>query len=175
MVLALTFIFVFTACGNKAGNSQTTTTQAASTQAASTAATQEKLDPVELTMAFVLIYPTPKDMDAVNAEINKITQEKINAKIKMLPISIASYSQQIRLMLAGQEKLDLFSGGTLGNGNVFDYSNQVANGQLYPMNDLLDKYGKGIKDALGQYYDVAAVGGKIYEVATEETWLNPTV
>lgn len=166
LILVLTFIFVFAACGNDSGTSQTTTPQAASTQAASTQPETSKLDPVELVMAFTQITATPKDLQLVNDEINKITKEKINATIKMMPISISQYGQQIRLMLAGKEKLDLLSGGTLAPGIVFDLANQVANGQLYPLNDLLDKYGQGIKDALGDYIDAASIDGKIYEVAT---------
>lgn len=157
IVLVPALLISMTACGEN-NTKQENTGQAATTTAA------EK--PVELTVPFLLIAQAPKEIGLVQEELNEYLKDKINATVEFMPISSAAYAQQIRLMLAGQEKIDLMANGTLGNGNVFDYANQVSNGQLHPMDDLLDQYGQGIKDALGDYINIASFNGKIYAVPT---------
>ncbi|AIQ31521.1 ABC transporter substrate-binding protein [Paenibacillus sp. FSL P4-0081] len=118
-------------------------------------------DPYEITLAMPIFGTVPKDMEAVQAEINKITQAKINATVKILPISIGAWQQQMNLMMSGGEKLDLAF--TFGSG----YPTQAANGQIIPMDDLLSKYGSGIVQAVGaEYLQSAEVDGKIYGVPT---------
>jgi putative aldouronate transport system substrate-binding protein len=118
-------------------------------------------DPYEITLAMPIFGAIPKDMNEVQAEINKITQAKINATIKILPISIGAWQQQMNLMMSGGEKLDLAF--TFGQG----YSGQAAAGQFIPLNDLLAEYGQGIEQAIGsEYLKSAEVSGKIYAVPT---------
>lgn len=48
-------------------------------------------------------------MGIVEEAINKLTVEKINVEVELLPISLGTYEQQINLMISGNEKLDLFT------------------------------------------------------------------
>ncbi|UPG62610.1 ABC transporter substrate-binding protein [Metabacillus endolithicus] len=105
---------------------------------------------VELKMAYISFGPEPADLELVQGEINKITKEEINVKVDLEPINVGQYAQQTNLMLSSGEKLDLLVTGNLSG--FLDYPGQVAKGQLYPLNDLLDQHGQGIKDALSSDY-----------------------
>lgn len=148
MVAASTLL---SACGgdsSKAGSSS------------SADAVKDNGQPYEVAMAFVTLNDLP-DVGLVQDEISKISKAKINATVKLIPISIANWTQQTNLMLAGNEKLDL-----MVSSSFFNYASQVAKGQLEPMDDLLNKYGKGIVDALGQdVLNGSKVDGKVYGVA----------
>lgn len=115
--------------------------------------------PYEITMA-LMTFNNLKDIELVQEEISKITKEKINATVKLLPISISAWNQQVNLMLAANENLDLIV--TMASRN---YSSQVAKGQLIPLDDLLNKHGQGVKEAVGMdLLSATKVGGKIYGV-----------
>ncbi|GKS15042.1 ABC transporter substrate-binding protein [Paenibacillus chitinolyticus] len=124
----------------------------------STAKSGKDLAPYEVTMAFY--GNDQKDLQAVQDEMNKILKEKINTTVKLTPISISAWQQQTNLMLAGNEKVDLMftSAG-------FNYGTQVAKGQLLPLDDLVEKYGAGIKNALEPYQlSASKINGKTYSI-----------
>ncbi|WP_152393242.1 ABC transporter substrate-binding protein [Paenibacillus guangzhouensis] len=118
----------------------------------------EKID--VLNVAFLSVAGTPPDMKAVEEEINKITKEKINVSVNLMPINYGAYAQQVNLMLTSNEKLDL-----IVVGSPFGYSSQVSRGQLLPLDELLEEYGSNIRKALDPVYlNASKVGGKIYGV-----------
>ncbi|MFB9330868.1 ABC transporter substrate-binding protein [Paenibacillus aurantiacus] len=124
-----------------------------------------KLDPYELTVAYWNIGNT-KDLAAVAAEVNKLTQAKINTTIKFMPIDIGAWQQQMNLMLAGNEKLDLLVTST-----GLSYGTQAAKGQLLPLDDLLEEYGPDIKTVVGpDILKAATTSGKIYGVPSVRDW-----
>lgn len=164
IALALSLILSVSACGSK-DSAPASTSGAAETAAQST--TADKAEPAaELSMAFLTFGNTPKDMNKVVDEISKISKQKINATLKVEPISIGAYSQQIKLKLASNEKLDLVATGTLGNGTVFDFNGQTKNGQLLAMDELLDKYGSETKKIMSEYLVAGKVDGKQYAIPT---------
>ncbi|GAA3404535.1 ABC transporter substrate-binding protein [Paenibacillus hodogayensis] len=113
--------------------------------------------PYELTIA----YPgeNQKDLSLVQDAINQIALRKINATVKLLPISFSAWAQQKNLMIAGNEKLDLIV--TLGS----EYTTDTVKGSLLPLNDLIDKHGSDIKNAVGKaYLKGAEINGKLYAV-----------
>lgn len=117
--------------------------------------------PVELTVAFPVKGAIPKDMQLVNDEINKITKEKINATVKLLPISYSAWVNQVNLMTTSGEKLDL-----MVEWGAF-YSSYIAKGQVLALDDLLTKYGKDVSESLGPVFlNAPKVKGKIYGVPT---------
>ncbi|WP_336772533.1 ABC transporter substrate-binding protein [Paenibacillus sp. MMO-58] len=114
-------------------------------------------DSYEIAIAIPVFGPVPKDLVAVQDEISKIAKAKINATVKILPISIGAWGQQMNLMTSGREKLDLFF--DFGQG----YSPDVAAGKIIPLDDLLDQYGEGIKSQIPpEYLNSAKINGKIY-------------
>lgn len=119
----------------------------------------QKETPIELSIASYTLGDTPKDLLMVQEEINKYSLEKINAKINWQVIPVGSWTQKINLMLSSGEKLDLLP--VMGA----NFSSSVAKGQIIAIDDLLNKYGKGIKDAVGEeYLKAGRVNGKQYAV-----------
>lgn len=117
--------------------------------------------PYELAMAVPLLGAVPKDMQLVMDEVNKIAQQKINVTVKLTPISWSAYQNQINLMMTGGEKLDLLA----VQGNL--YANYVAKGQLLALDDLIDKQGKAVAQAVGPVFMKAPkIKGKTYAVPT---------
>lgn len=117
----------------------------------------------ELTMAFFVFGQPMKDMDLVQAEVNKIAAAKIGATVKLMPVSIGAWTQQANLMLASGEKLDLIVTGTGGS----NFAAQVSRNQLLPLDDYLSKVGAGIKAAIApEFLGAAKVRGKTYAVPT---------
>lgn len=120
---------------------------------------------IELKMCYVTFTTIPKDLDLVTAEINKITKEKINATVKIEPIIVSEYSQQINLKLNSNENLDMFVTGTLSG--IFDYPILASSGKLYPLDNLIKDKGSGISSALGdEYLNASRINGKIYGLPT---------
>lgn len=164
LALVISMIFALSACGGSGSTaSQTTGAQSSTADSSNEPAT-------ELSMVALIFANPPKDMQLVVDEINKISLKKINAKIKLTPINVGAYAQQVKLMLAGNEQIDLLATGVLGP--IFDYDGQTRNGQLMPMNDLLDKYGKDIKSVVGDNIVVGTQKGKVYAVPCYHDWAN---
>jgi putative aldouronate transport system substrate-binding protein len=159
-LVLVTLIGLLSACSSsKSGDDTTSSTTPVSSASAATVTK----DPYEITLAFPIFGAVPKDMAAVEAEINKISKEKINATVKILPISIGAWGQQMSLMASSGEKLDLAFQFGFGGG----YATQVATGSILPLDELLNKYGQGVKEAVGSdYMKSAQVGGKIYGAPT---------
>ncbi|MFD0698462.1 ABC transporter substrate-binding protein [Paenibacillus sp. GCM10027628] len=145
-------MLVLSACGGNNGGA----VPAAGDNAAKPA---EK--PVELNVAFPLFGAVPKDMSLVQDAINKIAQQKINATVKLTPISFGNWDQQVNLMLSSNEKLDLmFVGGS-------NYSSYVAKGQIVALNKLIEQHGQGISKALEpSYLNASQIAGSIYAIPT---------
>ncbi|WP_141499965.1 ABC transporter substrate-binding protein [Paenibacillus luteus] len=116
--------------------------------------------PTELTVAFPIFSAQPKDMTLIEDALNKITIEKINVKVKLMPISFSNWMQQTNLMFSSGEKLDLMP-------TISNYNQAVVQGQLIPLDELLEKHGQGITSALDPaFLDAARVKGTIYGVPT---------
>ena len=132
----------------------------------SAAATSAKAStkPVELKVAYLSFVGEPKELSLVETAINKITLPKINATVKLMPISAGQYAQQMNLILSGGEKMDLF---------VLFMDNRVGfitRGQVLPLDDLLNKYGQDIKTTIGkEYLRLGMLNGKTYSVPTSNT------
>lgn len=88
--------------------------------------------------------PGESDIQRVQEAISEITREKIGAEIQLVAIQSASYKQQMTLMLSGDEQLDcMFAASSM-------IPSAVSGEQLRDLEPLLDEYGQGIKDVLGE-------------------------
>ncbi len=100
----------------------------------------------------------PEDLQKVQDEVNKITEEKIGVKVKLNPVSFADYANQISLVMASQEKVDII---TTAGTNI--WSSLLNQNQLTSMNKLLEQYGSDIKEILPEaFIEGATVDGNIY-------------
>ncbi|UQZ83347.1 Bacterial extracellular solute-binding protein [Paenibacillus konkukensis] len=121
-----------------------------------------KLKPYEIKMAFFTTTSQTQGITEVEKAVNEITKKKLNATVKFVPISFGSYAQQLNLMGASNEKLDLLVSGVGGT-----YSTQVAQGRLLALDDLLAKYGGDITKTLDPaFIQAAKVNGKLYGITS---------
>jgi len=170
MLAAVLLTTIVAACSsNGSGNATTKPTEqtqpAAESGSETPANSSESADgeAYELTMAFPIFGAIPADMDLVEAEINKLTQAKLNTTVTMLPISIGNFTQQMNLMTSSGEKLDLVFTFGIGGG----YASDALNGKLLPIDDLLKQFGQGAVEAIGaDYMESARIDGQIYGVPT---------
>lgn len=126
-------------------------------------------DPFEIAIALPIIGATPPDLALVQEEMSKITKAKINATVKILPISIGAWTQQMNLMSSSGEKLDLLF--QFGQG----YSASMATGKIIPLDGLLDQYGAGIKEAIApEYLASTKLEGETYAVPVYKDYTTGT-
>ena len=92
-------------------------------------------------------------------KINEILEPELNAKLDIVVLPWASASQQLQLMLSGDEKIDLlYTSAT----TAVQY---MHSGQIMDMSELIDKYGTNLKDIYGE--DIAKtnqIDGFVYGV-----------
>ncbi|WP_342561056.1 ABC transporter substrate-binding protein [Paenibacillus sp. FSL R7-0345] len=123
----------------------------------------------------VITYPAfgdVTDVKTVQEEISKITAEKAGATVKLLPVNGSNYANQMNLMLAGSEKLDLVYTSVW-----FGYESQVSRGQLLPMDDYLKNSGKRILETIPpEAAEAGKLNGETYGVPSVKAWaLTPSL
>ncbi|MGO4548251.1 ABC transporter substrate-binding protein [Paenibacillus sp. 2TAB23] len=154
---------------NNVASNTASSTPSSTGQQDSAAPNEATKDPFELTLALPIIGATPADLPLVQEEISKITKEKINTTVKILPISIGAWNQQMNLMSSSGENLDLLF--EFGQG----YSADMAAGKIIPLDGLLDQYGAGIKQAIGaEYLASAKLNGETYGVPVYKDYTTGT-
>lgn len=159
--------FCLTACGNaeSTGNSENSSTQAAGSENTAVSASAAEEDIAEIVVAYFTNTDISSDeTQRVQDAINELTVEKINTEVTLLPIAIGSWSQQINLMIAGGDALDLLPTFYYGSGT---FDSMRSSNQLMPLNDLLEEYGQGILAEVPQdYLNTTTYDGNIYAVPT---------
>jgi putative aldouronate transport system substrate-binding protein len=157
------------ACSNSGTNNEApaaTKAPESSTAPTESAAPAEKLEPREISIYFAG-PAVQKDVGLVEAEINKITQEKINATVKINHLGWGDYAQKTNLMIASGEPFDLMF--TSGN----DLSINVAKGAYIALNDpennLLEKYGQDILSSMNPLFlSGTTIDAKNYAIPTQK-------
>ena len=155
-ILAATMAFSMAACGST-GSSSDSGSSAAS---GSTAKTEEKGEPYTVTM--VLQGTTQPDEERIEEKINEILEPELNAKLDIVVLPWASATQQLQLMLSGDEKIDLLYT------NASTAVQYMHSGQIMDMSELIDKYGTNLKDIYGE--DIAKtnqIDGFVYGVPNQ--------
>lgn len=157
VLLILSLLVSACSGSNNSGNDAASSDPAGNDGAAATSSSNEK--ELELTIAFIGLG-NMNEVALVEEQISKITKEKINATVKLMPIDIGAWVQQVNLLLAGNEPLDL-----LVTSSFFNFSSQVAKGQLLPIDELVEKHAPTIKDTMElAIFNATKVGGKSYGV-----------
>lgn len=158
MTLLLTMVLSLSlaGCGGNNGNNEAaspapsenaTATNAAATDepaADPTAEPAKELEPY--TVKLIYVGAVQKDEKAVEDEINKLLEPKINAKLDIAPIDWGPWDNDVNLKIASQEKFDIIFTAQWKN-----YVTNAAKGAYLPINDdngkygnLLNEYGQGI-------------------------------
>lgn len=149
-MLTLSMVVSMTACGNsEAGGSKDSAKNNGNGD-----------EPYTVTM--VLNGSTQPDEERIEQKINEILEPQLNANLDIVVLPWASASQQLQLMLSGDEKIDVFYTQAT---NAVQYMNA---GQIIDMSELIDKYGTNIKQIYGE--DIAKINqieGFVYGVPNQ--------
>ena len=153
VLLAGSMAFSMTGCGSSSDNT-------AGQQTATDQKTEGNEEYTKIVYAFKSFNNIPEDLSDVNEAISEITREKIGVEVTLEPIAFADYPSKVSLALQGGEKIDIYE--SLG-----DFNNYVSTDMTYELNDLLDQYGQGIVDAIGEDWLAACTAdGTIYGTPT---------
>lgn len=149
-MLTLSMVVSMTACGNsEAGGSKDS-------------AKNNGNGDQPYTVTMVLNGSTQPDEERIEQKINEILEPELNANLDIVVLPWASASQQLQLMLSGDEKIDVFYTQAT---NAVQYMNA---GQIIDMSELIDKYGTNIKQIYGE--DIAKINqieGFVYGVPNQ--------
>ncbi|MFC5405871.1 ABC transporter substrate-binding protein [Cohnella soli] len=153
---ALALSLVLSGCGSKSNNS-------------SNAGGSDKT--VEL--SWYTIGTPQKDVNKVMEEVSKYTKEKIGATVKMTQIDWGDYTQKMQVLTASGSDMDIMFTASW----AFDYVQNARKGAFAPIDELLEKYGQGIKQVLDPaFLEGSKVDGKNYgipankELPAQEVW-----
>ena len=101
----------------------------------------------------------PRDLQAVEEALNKISTEKIGVKVELYPLGFMDASQQVSLMISSNAQLDL-----IVCPNRPDFLSLVNKNMLLELDDLLDQYGQGIKEEVPNAIPGGLVGNTLYGI-----------
>jgi len=145
------------------------TAESPSPSAAATAQATKapELKPVELSW-YYLAWSDPKDIAAVNEKVNEITKKKINATVKLNPLTWDNFIQKTNVMAAAGDTYDLvFTSNWI---NPFDQA--ISKGSLRKLDDLwqyMPTVKKGIPEKI---WNATAVKGSNFGVVNKQILAN---
>lgn len=165
MVIALSLLLLLSACASKTATESATNPPAEEKADATAAPVEEELKPVELTW----YYPQGEiqaDLQTVEDAVNKVTQSKINATIKLKPATFGEYAQKLNVVVASGEKADIIWTSSW----LFNYVENQSKGAFIPLDDLIDKYAPDLKNSMPAYvFDGPRIEGKVYAIPNYQT------
>ncbi len=140
------------ASGDTSISSQTSGSEATNTQ-------KEELKPYEI--VWNTIGTPMKDTEMVFQEVSKYTKEKFNATVKMNIFDWSKYEEKMQVIVQSGEQYDI----AFTCSWALPYEQMVAKNAFLPVDDLLEKHGKGIKEILSPLFlEGNKVKGKLYAV-----------
>lgn len=123
-----------------------------------------KADDEVPTLVIEMLCPSvPQDADKVEEKVSEYTREKINANVDFMWMTYGEYGEKLSLLYSNpDEELDA-SFDFYGSG----ISSYVSKGALMDVTDLLQEYGQGIIDTVGEeYLKAGQVDGRQYTLTT---------
>ena len=121
-----------------------------------TAVAEEEKPVVKLALPYIVELTK---LDEITEKVNAIVEEETGCTLEFVPIDFSSYGTQMNMILSTDENLvDAFH--TLYS---FTLSSLVANGQVMALDDLVEEYGQGIAEAVGEdYLNCGRIDGTLY-------------
>lgn len=112
----------------------------------------------------------PADLQQVQDALNQILNEKIGVNLTLEPIDFGSYNDKMQLRLAAGEECDIIFTAPWIN----SYTNNVANGALLELDDLLKEEAPGLWASMPPTtWEAARIKGKIYGVINQQIFPKP--
>jgi putative aldouronate transport system substrate-binding protein len=177
------FALLMAGCGGAPATPGGTAAQtaAAGTQAEGTAsapaettvapAEEKTLDPYNIVWVMPDNYSDATEIQLVQDEANKVTQEKFNATVELRILPFGDYDQKVQVMSSAGEKFDVFLSA---NWSGLDYKLMAAKGAAVSMKDLIPQYGQDMLNTLPDYlWDGTTYKGEIYAIPTYKDLAAP--
>lgn len=99
-----------------------------------------------------------EDLPRIMKKVNEILKKDLGTTLNLIIAPFGSFDQQRQLMLTSGEPLDLVYM------NASAATGFINNKQIIDLNDLIDKYGKNIKEYWGDESKSASIGSFVYGV-----------
>lgn len=165
LFLVLVLSVSFSGCGKKVDStdstSKTTTEKQSSDGTQESSSSTEPKEIIHLVMNFMTFIGAPADTQKVQDAINVITKERYGIEVELQISDYSSYKQALTLALSSGEQLDVISTIAAGYNSLVQQANLVD----LEENDLINKFGSGIIETMGQdLIDACRIGGKLYGV-----------
>jgi len=114
--------------------------------------------------------PIPTDLKMVQDALNEILNAKIGVNLTLEVTEFGAYNDKMQLRLAAGEACDIIFTAPWIN----SYANNVANGVLLPLDDLLIEHAPGLWASMPpSTWEAARVQGKIYGVINQQIFPKP--
>ncbi|MCQ2452817.1 MAG: ABC transporter substrate-binding protein [Oscillospiraceae bacterium] len=104
-----------------------------------------RFDDLETVNMVMMAWGAWDGVKEVEEEVNKITEAEINVHVNVTQIPIWQYGDQVGLMLAGGESIDLMM---CGAGGATGFLTLASNNQLMDIKDILPVYAPGIMELM---------------------------
>src|SRR5690349_786307 len=112
----------------------------------------------------------PRDLQQVQDAINKILNADIGVNLTLEPIDFGAYNDRMQLQLAAGEPCDIIFTAPWIN----SYTNNVANGSLLELDDLLKEEAPGLWASMpASTWEAARIKGHIYGVINQQIFPKP--
>lgn len=170
IALAALMTFVFAACGDTANVEGTEGGQEAvlenQKEAVENGTENETAEVEKIVVPYMLTMNAAEERDMVQKAINELTVDRIGVEVELLCIDFASWSDQLNLLLT-DGGVDLFNCCFMS-----PVSTYVDSGAVAQLDELLDAYGTGIQECLGEYLESGRFGSGIYGVPKVDAYSN---
>ena len=117
----------------------------------------------EVKLTWIVVGDQPKDMPQVLEQVNKYLKEKINATVDTKFIGWGDYEAKMITTASSGDAYDL----CFTSYWMFDYRRYARQGFFYGLDELMDKYGEGIKksvDVMPNLIDATKINGVVYGI-----------
>lgn len=153
-LLALTMILtIFAGCNNNTPSKDTSKKDVSKTESTETDGDDESKvdvdtaidfdeDPYEINYLYLVSQEGPSQ-GKVNQAVNDLALKELNMTVNMIPMTFGTYNQQLTMMLAANEPLDIFP--TMSN----NFSTFIESQYVVNMDDYLD-YAPDAIEVLGE-------------------------
>ncbi|WP_413376533.1 ABC transporter substrate-binding protein [Alkalihalobacillus sp. 1P02AB] len=118
-----------------------------------------------VTLVWYLIGSPQQDVDLVMEKVNEYTTEKINASIDLKLLDWGEFDERMQIITTSGEAYDIAFTSSWAN----NYSLNARRGAFLSLNELLDEYGKEMKELIDPaFLEGAQIDGELYAIPTNK-------
>ncbi|WP_078378763.1 ABC transporter substrate-binding protein [Sutcliffiella halmapala] len=118
-----------------------------------------------VTLVWYLIGTPQQDVNVVMEKVNEYTKEKINTTIDLRLLDWGEFNDRMQVITTSGEEYDIAFTSSWAN----NYSLNARRGAFRELNDLMDQYGKEMKELIDPaFLEGAQIDGKLFAVPTNK-------